>query len=131
MQAIDYYVMLPFIKIWGLASKGMVESQCLTFLTLVMIQFFKAYNFRSDKKSIFEIGMFKNTWLNLAVLSQIVLMWIIIEVPLFNDLFNTYPLAVLEWVIVTLLAGTIFPVLEISKAVIRWQERKAAMQIEP
>lgn len=115
---------------WALdVGKGMVEAQSLTFLTLIMIQFFKAYNFRSDKKSIFEIGMFKNKWLNVAVLSQIVLMWIIIEVPLFNELFNTYPLTVLEWVIVILLAGTVFPVLEISKAVMRRQERKAEMQI--
>ncbi|MFH0914786.1 MAG: cation-translocating P-type ATPase [Chloroflexota bacterium] len=111
---------------WALdVGKGMVEAQSLTFLTLVMIQFFKAYNFRSDKKSIFEIGMFKNKWLNLAVLSQIVLMWIIIELPLFNDLFNTFPLTALEWVIVTLLAGTIFPLLEISKAVMRWHEKRA------
>ncbi len=115
---------------WALdVGKGMVEAQCLTFLTLVMIQFFKAYNFRSDKKSIFNIGIFKNKWLNLSVLSQIVLMWIIIEVPLLNDLFNTYPLTVLEWVIVVILAGTVFPVLEISKAVMRWRERKAARQI--
>ena len=110
---------------WALdIGKGMVEAQSLCFLTLIVIQLFKAYNFRSDRKSVFEIGMFKNKWLNLAVLSQIVLMLIIIEVPLFNDLFNTYPLNSFEWLVVILLAMTIFPVLELTKAVIRWQERK-------
>jgi Ca2+-transporting ATPase len=39
---------------WALdAGKGMVEAQCLTFLTLVMIQFFKAYNFRSESRCPF------------------------------------------------------------------------------
>ncbi|MEW6033879.1 MAG: cation-translocating P-type ATPase [Chloroflexota bacterium] len=114
---------------WALdTGRSMLEAQCLTFLTLVAIQFFKAYNFRSDRKSIFEVGMFTNRWLNLAVLSQIVLMWVIIEVPLFNKLLNTYPLSTLDWLIVVLLAGTIFPVLEISKAIIRGQERKALTQ---
>ena len=114
---------------WALdVGKSMIEAQCLTFLTLVLIQFFKAYNFRSDKKSIFEIGMFKNKWLNLAVLSQIVLMVIIIEVPFLHPLFNTYSLTALEWVAVTLLAGTIFPVLEITKFFIRRQERKRLAQ---
>jgi Ca2+-transporting ATPase len=109
-------------------GKGMVEAQSLTFLTLVIIQFFKAYNFRSDKKSIFKMGMFKNKWLNWAVLSQVVLMWLIIEVPLFQGPFNTYPLTLFEWLTVILLAGTIFPVLEMTKFFIRRQERKKLAQ---
>ncbi len=112
-------------------GKGMVEAQSLTFLTLVIIQFFKAYNFRSDKKSIFKMGMFKNKWLNWAVLSQVVLMWLIIEVPLFQGPFNTYPLTLFEWLTVILLAGTIFPVLEITKFFIRRQERKKLAPTAP
>jgi P-type Ca2+ transporter type 2C len=107
---------------WALDSgKPMMEAQSLCFLTLIVIQFFKAYNFRSDKKSVFAIGMFRNKWLNLSILSQIVLLWLIVEVPVFNDLFNTYPLNFQEWVIVILVAATIFPVLEMGKLIIRWQ----------
>jgi Ca2+-transporting ATPase len=114
---------------WALdVGKSMIEAQCLTFLTLVLIQFFKAYNFRSDRKSVFEIGFFKNKWLNWAVLSQIVLMAIIIEVPFLHPLFNTYSLTALEWIAVTLLAGTVFPILEISKFFIRRQDRKKLAQ---
>ncbi|MBM3142360.1 MAG: calcium-transporting P-type ATPase, PMR1-type [Chloroflexi bacterium] len=110
---------------WALdAGKSMMEAQCLCFLCLVLIQFFKAYNFRSDKKSIFEIGMFKNKWLNLAILWEVVLLYIVIEVPFFEAVFNTYPLSVFEWLAVILLAGSIFPVLEIAKAIIRWQEKE-------
>ena len=110
---------------WALdGGKGMVEAQALCFLTLIMIQFFKAYNFRSDRRSVFEIGIFRNKWLNLAVLSQIVLMIAIIEVPLFQGLFNTYPLSAAEWLISILAAATIFPVLELTKFIIRWQGKK-------
>lgn len=110
---------------WALdAGKDMVEAQSLTFLTLIVIQFFKAYNFRSDKRSVFEIGMFRNKWLNLAVLSQVGLLIAIVEVPFFNEIFNTFPLTLQEWIIVVLLAATIFPVLEVSKAFIRRQEGK-------
>ena len=110
---------------WALdAGRGMIEAQCLTFLTLIVIQFFKAYNFRSDKKSVFGLGIFKNKWLNLAVISQIMLMFIIIYVPFLQDLFRTFSLNVVDWVIVILLAGSVFPVLEVSKAIIRRQERK-------
>ncbi len=115
---------------WALdVGKSMVEAQCLCFLCLVVIQFFKAYNFRSDRKSIFEIGLFKNKWLNLAILWEAALLYIVIEVPFLEEVFNTYPLSVFEWLAVILLAASIFPILEISKAVIRWQERKALLQM--
>ena len=110
---------------WALdVGREMIEAQCLCFLTLIIIQFFKAYNFRSDRKSVFEIGLFKNRWLNLAILSQMMLMFVIIYVPVLQELFRTFSLGVVDWVIVVLSAGSIFPVLEITKAIISWQERK-------
>ncbi len=112
---------------WALDDgRPMVEAQSLCFLTLVVIQFFKAYNFRSDKQSVFAIGMFRNKWLNLSIIANVVLMWVIVEVPFFNGIFNTFPLSLSEWVLVIALSATIFPVLEIGKLFIRWQERRSA-----
>ncbi len=110
---------------WALdAGRGMIEAQCLTFLTLIVIQFFKAYNFRSDRKSVFQIGIFKNKWLNLAIISQVMLMFVIVYVPFLQEPFRVFSLSAFDWMLVILLAGTIFPVLEVSKAVLRWQNRK-------
>ncbi|MEK0338294.1 MAG: cation transporting ATPase C-terminal domain-containing protein, partial [Nitrosopumilus sp.] len=110
---------------WALdIGRGMIEAQGLVFITLIIIQFFKAYNFRSDKKSIFKIGIFNNKWLNLAIISQMMLMLVIIYTPFLQASFQTFSLSVADWALVILLAGTIFPVLEISKAIIRWHERK-------
>jgi len=115
---------------WALdGGRGMLEAQGLCFLTLIIIQFFKAYNFRSDKKSIFELGLFKNKWLNLAVSWEAMLLLIIVYTPFLQESFRTFSLGVVDWVIVILLAGSIFPVLEISKAVIRWWERKRLTEI--
>lgn len=115
---------------WALdAGRGMIEAQCLCFLTLIIIQFFKAYNFRSEKHSIFKIGLFKNKWLNLAICWETILLLIVVYLPLLQEPFHTFPLGVGDWILVLLLAGSIFPVLEISKAVIRWVERKRLAQI--
>lgn len=115
---------------WALdAGRSLVEAQCLTFLTLIIIQFFKAYNFRSDKKSAFKIGFFKNRWLNLAIISQVMLMFVIVYVPSLQGGFRTFSLSAFDWALVILLAGTIFPVLEVSKVIIRWREKKTLTQI--
>jgi len=112
---------------WALDSgRGMLEAQALCFLTLVLIQFFKAYNFRSDKQSVFKIGIFKNKWLNIAIPWEIALLVVIVYTPVLQHSFHTFPLGGFDWLIVVLLAATIFPVLELTKAVFRWRERKKA-----
>ena len=108
---------------WALDSgRGMLEAQGLCFLTLIIIQFFKAYNFRSDKHSIFKIGFFKNKWLNLAIVWETILLVVIVYTPFLQESFHTFSLSAIDWIIVILAAGTVFPVLEATKAIFRWQE---------
>jgi Ca2+-transporting ATPase len=110
---------------WTLDSgRGMLEAQALCFLTLIIIQFFKAYNFRSDKHSIFKIGFFKNKWLNLAIIWEAMLLIVIVYTPFLQESFHTYSLTAIDWIIVILAAGTVFPVLELAKLVIRRRENK-------
>jgi Ca2+-transporting ATPase len=110
---------------WALDSgRGMLEAQGLCFLTLIIIQFFKAYNFRSDKHSIFRIDFFKNKWLNLAILWETILLILIVYTPFLQESFHTFALSAIDWAIVILAAGTVFPVLEATKAIFRWQERR-------
>ena len=117
---------------WALdAGRSMWEAQGLCFLTLVIIQFFKAYNFRSDKHSIFKIGLFTNKWLNLAICWEIMLLLIIIYTPFLQEPFRTFSLSAGDWILVILLAATIFPIMEISKSIIRWKEEKKPQQIAP
>jgi len=110
---------------WALdAGRGMLEAQALCFITLVLIQFFKAYNFRSDKQSIFKIGFFKNKWLNIAIVWEIALLVVIVYTPALQPSFHTFSLGGFDWLLVVLLAATVFPVLELTKAFFRWRERQ-------
>jgi Ca2+-transporting ATPase len=110
---------------WALDSgREMLEAQALCFLTLIIIQFFKAYNFRSDKHSIFKIGFFKNKWLNLAIVWETILLIGIVYTPFLQESFHTFSLSFVDWIIVILTAATVFPVLELAKLVIRRRENK-------
>jgi P-type Ca2+ transporter type 2C len=110
---------------WALDSgRGMLEAQALCFLTLIIIQFFKAYNFRSDKHSVFKIGFFKNKWLNLAIAWETILLIVIVYTPFLQESFHTFSLSLVDWIIVIIAAATVFPVLELAKLVIRRRENK-------
>jgi Ca2+-transporting ATPase len=105
---------------WALNSgRSLEEAMTMTFVSLVLIQFFKAYNFRSDRHSVLK-QPFANKWLNRAVLWEMVMLLVIIYVPFLHDAFGTYYLPLVDWLIIGGMALTIVPVLELAK----WMERR-------
>jgi Ca2+-transporting ATPase len=105
---------------WAINSgRSLSEAMTMTFVSLVLIQFFKAYNFRSDRHSVLD-KPFANKWLNTAILWEMALLFVIIYVPFLHDAFGTYYLPLLDWLIIGGLAVTIVPVLELAK----WMERR-------
>jgi Ca2+-transporting ATPase len=105
---------------WALGSgRGVAEAVTMTFVSLVLIQFFKAYNFRSDRHSVL-LRPFANRWLNLAVAWELAALALIVYLPVLNEPFGTFPLTVEDWIIVSAAAFTVSPVLELAK----WMERR-------
>jgi Ca2+-transporting ATPase len=106
--------------IWALNSgRGLEQAMTMTFVSLVLIQFFKAYNFRSHRHSVLR-RPFANKWLNLAIIWELVLLSLIVYLPFLHDAFGTYALSPTDWLIVAGLAVTVVPVLELAK----WMERR-------
>ena len=115
------------VFLWAL-DRGyeLTNAMTLTFATLVSIEFFKAYNFRSDRFSVFR-RPFANKWLNLAIVWEIVLLIAIINVPFLQYAFGTTALSGEEWVVILGASATILPALETAKWVIRrrWFDAEA------
>jgi P-type Ca2+ transporter type 2C len=105
---------------WALNSgRSLAEAMTMTFVSLVLIQFFKAYNYRSDRHSVLR-RPFANKWLNLAILWELLLLIAIIYLPFLHEPFGTFSLPPIDWLIVIGGALTISPVLELMK----WMERR-------
>jgi Ca2+-transporting ATPase len=105
---------------WALASgRPLTEAVTMTFVSLVIIQFLKAYSFRSERHSILE-RPFANHWLNWAVLWELGLLAFVLYVPFLAAAFGTHRLPPLDWAIVLVAGFTIVPVLEFAK----WMERR-------
>jgi len=105
---------------WALRSgRGAAEAMTMTFVSLVLIQFFKAYNFRSDRRSVLH-RPFANKWLNLAISWELALLLFIVLFPPLHEPFGTYALSKNDWLIAVCASLTISPVLELAK----WVERR-------
>ena len=101
------------------AGRPLREVMAMTFVSLVLIQFFNAYNCRSDRLSVFRQS-FANRWLNLAVFWELLLLVVIVYVPFFHQPFGTFSFAPEDWMLTIALAFTIVPVLE----AVKWMARR-------
>jgi Ca2+-transporting ATPase len=104
---------------WALSSgRSLQNAMTMTFMSLVIIQFLKAYNHRSEHRSVFD-RPFRNRWLNAAILWELGLLLLIVYVPFLHAPFGTYSLSWKDWVIVLAVASTITPVVEVVKWMVR------------
>jgi Ca2+-transporting ATPase len=95
------------------------EAMMMTFVSLVLIQFFKAYGFRSDHQHVLHRPL-ANWWLNAAIVWEVGLLILILYVPFLQHAFGTSGLTLWEWAFIVFWSHTILPVLEFGK----WLERR-------
>jgi Ca2+-transporting ATPase len=100
------------------AGRPVEEAMAMTFVSLILIQFFKAYNYRSDRYSVLR-RPFANRWLNLAVGWECVLLLVIVYTPFLQEPFGTFSFGWRDWARPAALAFTIVPVLEFVKWAVR------------
>jgi len=100
---------------WALQSgRSVTHAMTMTFVSLVLIEFLKAFNFRSDRRSILR-RPFANKWLNLALVWEMALLVFIVSFPPLREPFSISPLSGTDWLIAACPALSISPVLELTK----------------
>ena len=103
---------------WALESgRSVTLAMSMTFVSLVLLEFVKAYNFRSDRHSIFR-RPFANKWLNLAILWEVVLLVFILSFEPLHEAFGTSPLSRTDWLMAGVPALSLTPVLELTKWIV-------------
>ncbi len=105
--------------VWALKSGYSNEqAMTLTFVSLVLVQFIMAYNYRSDRFSVLN-KPFANKWLNMAVAWELIPLAAILYLPAMHEPFSTFSLSHADWAVVILPALTVFPFMELSKWMVR------------
>ena len=94
-------------------------AETMAFVTLSLAELFRAYTVRSERASIFKIGIFSNRYMQYAVGLSVSLLLIVCIVPFLQPIFNTHFLSVREWGVVLGLALTPAIAEEITKFFLR------------
>jgi P-type Ca2+ transporter type 2C len=106
-------------------SGDIADARTMAFTTLVLAQLFNCFNARSDRSSAFQ-DLFTNRMLWGAIALSIGLQLAVVQVPFFNDAFDTTPLAINDWLACVALASIVLWANEGKKLVERSIHRQAA-----
>jgi Ca2+-transporting ATPase len=79
-------------------------AETMAFVTLSLAELFRAYTVRSERASLFSIGVFSNKYMQYAVGISITLLLIVCSAPFLQPIFNTHFLSGREWGVVLGLA---------------------------
>jgi Ca2+-transporting ATPase len=114
------------VFLWAIfTGKSEIEAQCLTFATLCVVELANCFNCRSERHSIFRIGLFTNMWLIAAVALSLIITLAIIYLPVLQGPFHTYPMSLSDWAEPVIAGVSIVLVVEIAK-IIMFRRNKAA-----
>jgi Ca2+-transporting ATPase len=72
-------------------------AETMAFVTLSCSELLRAFTARSEYYPLLKTGVFTNKWMNLAVVSSMVLILLVVYIPFLNPIFNTVPLGIPQW----------------------------------
>ena len=115
---------LLYLLQYDLSGLDVQTAETMAFVTLSLCELFRAYTVRSERQSVFKLGVFSNKYMQYAVALSIVLMLMVVSVPFLQPIFNTHLPNIKEWGVIIGFALVPAIVEEITKAYLRWQDGK-------
>ena len=100
------------------------HARTMAFATLSISELLRAYTSRSERYSLWAIGIFSNKWMQWAVLLSLVILLAIIYVPFLDPIFETTFLTLEDWAVMLPLILLPSVAAEVNKWVLRWMSKR-------
>ncbi|MDD5368324.1 MAG: calcium-translocating P-type ATPase, SERCA-type [Anaerolineaceae bacterium] len=97
-------------------------ARTMAFVTLTLSELLRAYTARSERFSIFSLGIWGNRWLQYAVGSSILLLLAVVYVPFIQPFFKTVPLSLNDWIVM----APFFLLASVAAELTKWYLRRSS-----
>ncbi len=134
VASMSAYFFLNYLHGWPalpLAAEGTLVYRMATSMTLagtVATQVGAVFGCRTDRTSIFRVGLLTNRLVLVGIGVELALLATLIYAPFMQAVFNTAPLGLPDWAYVFAWTPVIFLADEARKAGLRWVERRRAQR---
>ncbi|MFH1608506.1 MAG: HAD-IC family P-type ATPase [Patescibacteria group bacterium] len=96
-------------------EQDFTKALTMSFTTMVVFQWFNAFNCRHETKSIFRMNLFSNRYLVGGILIVIFLQLIAVYTPFLQKILQTVPLTLFDWILIISVSSSIIFIEEIRK----------------
>ena len=97
-------------------EEQLMEGRTMAFATLILAELFRAFASRSDKHTLFELGIGSNPSMIKAVVIGIIILLIVLYIPVMRELFEVSFMTAKEWIPTIILSIIPFAAAEIHQA---------------
>ncbi len=101
------------------------HARTVAMTTMVLFQFFQAWNSRSETQSVFQVSPLSNPFLFYSMVAAFLAQIAVVYVPALRWVFRTTPLSLSDWSWAALVALSVVVVVEIDKGVRRRKQSVA------
>ncbi len=125
-MAVITFCTLSAFRIGWTFYGGEEAARTMAFICLSGCQLARAYTNRSERASVFALGLFSNRWMQYAALSSVALLAAVVCLPVIRTVFGAVPLAPTAWAVLLPLIFLPAVVDELVKLAFRLRERRRA-----
>ena len=119
-------LVLTFVPVYLLWNGGDDAWQTVLFTSIAFAELAGGFAMRSERVSVFTLGVFTNRALVGAVALTLVMQVLLVLVPWTRDILDLQPLDAAHWALVVGIAVTYFAAIEIEKLIVNTRRRRAA-----
>jgi P-type Ca2+ transporter type 2C len=102
-----------------------IKATTMCLVGIMVAQIGNVFACRTEKESAFKIGFFSNRLVLIGIASELIIISVIVYFPLFQRMFNTYPLTFVDWAFLFTFTPIIFLAEEGRKYLIRLTSKNA------
>jgi len=124
-------IMMTVLLLYGyfmhqpwLSEYNLLEARTQLLTAMILMELANAISARSLRYTIFKVGVFKNKFLWVAILSSLGLQLMVLYTPVLQDLFGVHAPEPIDWAIAILFTAIVFGSLELGKYIAS-RKRKA------
>ena len=114
----------PAVALAGGNSPVYIKATSMALAAIVFSQIGNVFNCRTERQSVFKVGLFSNRQVNFGIVFEIVLIAVLVYLPLLQPIFHTGPLDLSDWLLLCVWPPVILLIEEARKAWVRKNDDK-------
>jgi potassium/sodium efflux P-type ATPase len=113
----------PKVPLAGAGDPIYVKATAMTLAAIVFSQIGAVFNCRTEKQSVFKVGIFTNKQVNIGIIFEIIVIVTLVYLPPLQSVFHTTGLDIKDWLLLLIWPPMVLFAEEGRKAILRRKDR--------